>query len=164
MATSGLILFPTITSASNSELRIEGNKFHKTDIRKNFFGKQIEITGQIFDATGKNPLEGVQVEFWHLSPNSNVLGHKGNMITDENGFYQIFTDYPNREVGKHTAVHFKISKDEQSSLTELKFSDFGAHITDKHWEANNMLDNNLLFPKLEKALYKTKLNFNFTIN
>jgi protocatechuate 3,4-dioxygenase beta subunit len=164
MATVGLILFPTIASASDFGLKTENKPAHQTDIRRGLFGKQIEITGQIFDASGKNPLNEVQLEFWHLSPNTDIVGHRGSLLTDENGRYQIFTDYPNREFGKHTTIHFKISKEEQASSTELKFSDFGAHITDKHWEANSILDQDLLFSSMEKSLYRTKFNFNFTIN
>ncbi|MFH6604506.1 hypothetical protein ACEZ3G_13530 [Maribacter algicola] len=164
IASSGLMLFPSKVRPSISTMQFESGVLHVKDIRKKLFGKQIEISGQIFDDTGKNILRGVLIEFWHLSPDSKKLGHKGSLITDENGCYHILTDYPNREFGKHTTVHFKLSTGARSTLTELKFSGFGAYITDKHWESNRNLEDSLLFPKMEKLFYKTKINFNISIN
>lgn len=164
LASGGLVLIPTILSASNTEFKSVKNSSNVSDIRKKLFGKQIEIIGQIFDSSGKSTLRGATIEFWHLSPNSNEMGHNGSLLTDENGCYRIVTDYPNREFGKHTTIHYKVTKGEQSSLTELKFSDLAAHITDKHWERNHLLGEELLFPKIEISLNRTKINFNFTIN
>ncbi|MFX0557708.1 hypothetical protein ACOCEA_12985 [Maribacter sp. CXY002] len=163
IASGGLILFPTIASASNSGLRTEIGISHQTDIRRNLFGKQLEITGQIFDVTGNNTLRGVKVEFWHLSPNSEIIEYRGEMFTDINGRYLLKTDYPSRSIGKAATIHFKISKDYGQFETELKISEFGANITGEHWEANNHIGNDLLFPKMDKALYKTKINFNFSL-
>lgn len=164
MASGGLILFPTIASASNSGLGTENKLSHHTDIRKNIFGKQIEITGQIFDASGKNTLNGAQLEFWHQSPNTDIVGHRGSLITDENGRYQLKSDYPSRELGTATTVHFKVTKGGSQYVTELTVSDFDAFISSKHWEENHQLGEALLFPKREQQDLKTKVNFNISVN
>ena len=164
MASGGLILYPTISNASSSSLITKSSVSHQADIRQKLFGKQVEITGQIFDTTGKNILSGAKVEFWHLSPESYEYNHRSALVTDANGNFKILTDFPNREIGKQVTIHFKVSKDINEAVTELKISDFGAYITDKHWETNRNLADNLLFPKIEKSLYKTKINFNISIN
>ena len=164
LATSGLILFPTIASASNSNRRKANVLSHQTDIRRNLFGKQIEISGQIFDASGKNTLSGAQLEFWHLSPNSEELGYKGKLVTDENGRYHLTSDYPSQKKGTVTTVHFKVSKNEIISETELKVSEFDAFITGVHWEKNNQLKEDLLFPKHSKKDLKTEVTFNISLN
>ncbi len=109
-------------------------------------------------------MDNAKIEFWHLSPESKEYNHRSAVVTDSSGNFKILTDFPNREVGKYTTIHFKVSKDNQEFNTELKFSDFGAYITDKHWENNNRLHPELLFPRMEKSLYKTKINFNISIN
>ncbi|KAA2216530.1 peptidase associated/transthyretin-like domain-containing protein [Maribacter flavus] len=163
LASTGAMLLPT-TDLFAKESSSSYPSISTADIRTKLFGKQVEISGQVFDVSGKNPLQNAKVEFWHLSPNSKQIGHKGLLITDSEGKYLLRTDYPSREMGKHTTIHFRVSMENEELVTELKFSDFGAFITDKHWESNQELDNDLLFPQLEKSIYKTKINFNFSIN
>ena len=162
MASTGAMLLPTTDLLAKES--ISSPSISKTDIRTKLFGKQVEISGQVFDGSGKNPLQNAKIEFWHLSPNSEQIGHKGLLITDSQGKYLLKTDYPSREVGKHTTIHFRVSKENKELVTELKFSDVGAYITNKHWESHQNLEDNLLFPKLEKSFYKTKVNFNISIN
>ncbi|WP_125222665.1 peptidase associated/transthyretin-like domain-containing protein [Maribacter algicola] len=162
MASTGAVLLHTTDLFAKEPF--SSPSISKTDIRTKLFGKQVEISGRVFDGSGKNPLQNVKIEFWHLSPNSEKIGHKGSLLTDTQGRYILKSDYPSKEMGKHTTIHFRVSRENKELVTELKFSDFGAYITDKHWESHQNLEDNLLFPQLEKSLYKTKINFNISIN
>lgn len=163
LASTGAMLLPTIDLFAK-ESSSSYPSISTADIRTKLFGKQVEISGQVFDVSGKIPLQNAKVEFWHLSPNSEQIGHKGLLITDSEGKYLLRTDYPSREMGKHTTIHFRVSKENEELVTELKFSDFDVFITEKHWEAHQNLEDSLLFPKMEKLLFRTKINFNISIN
>lgn len=166
LATSGLLLLHPLKSSARrlGQSKVTAELTSECDIRKHLFGKQVEVSGQIFDAAGQKPLENVNIEFWHLSPNSKHIGHRGTLTTDSEGRYRLKTDYPSREPGKSATLHFKISKGTELASTELKISQFGADITAKHWEKNNQLADDLLFPTFEKSLFRTKVNFNISIN
>ena len=144
LASGGVVLLRPLESFANYPSVVSEDKFSpKCDIRKSFFGKQVVISGQVFDRTGKNQLKDVTIEFWHLSPNSKKINHRGKLVTGENGQYLIKSDFPSRELGKNTTMHFKLSKDEVVYETQLKFNSYSAFITDKHWEENNPIGNSI---------------------
>lgn len=162
LASTGAVLLPTTNLWAIKSFSPHSKSL--ADIRTKLFGKQVEVSGQIFDAFGKNTVNNAKIEFWHLTPNSEEYNHRSHVLTDLNGNFKILTDFPNREFGKHTTIHFRVSKDNQETHTQLKFSDVAAFITDRHWESNRNLEDHLLFPQLEKSVYKTKINFNISIN
>lgn len=162
LVSTGAMLLPTSNLWATKSISFNTKSY--ADIRTNLFGKQVEVSGQIFDAAGQKPLENVTIEFWHLSPKSKQMGHRGTLTTNTDGNYHIKTDFPSKVPGKSAILHFKISKGSESVSTELKISKFGADISGKHWEQNHQLGNDLLFPKFEKSLFRTKINFNFSFN
>ncbi|SNR39206.1 hypothetical protein SAMN04488009_1320 [Maribacter sedimenticola] len=136
----------------------------KTDLRTSFLGKEVSVSGKIYNATGKTTIPNALVEVWHLSPEKNVYKHRGKMFTNDDGAYQFITDWPNREPGKQHRIYFKVSNEGKTIFTELLFSDLGAHITDKHWEQNQQLAENILFPSFSTFLNKSTIDFNISIN
>tara|TARA_R110000764_G_scaffold175227_1_gene261552 strand:+ start:506 stop:1069 length:564 start_codon:yes stop_codon:yes gene_type:complete len=169
LAATGLMCVPT--GAIAKELGANSAPFKgytpytdiKTDLRTSFLGKEVSVSGKIYDATGKSTIPNALIEVWHLSPEKKVYKHRGKMFTDDDGRYQFITDWPNREPGKQHRIYFKVSNAGKTIFTELLFSDFGANITGEHWEANNHIGNELLFPEMEKSLFRTKINFNFSL-
>lgn len=169
LVATGLICVPT--GAIAKELGSDSAPFkgynpytdYKTDLRTSLFGKEVSVSGKIYDASGKTTIPNAFVEVWHLSPEKQVYKHRGKMFTDAEGSYQFITDWPNREQGKQRRIYFKVSNAEKTIFTELLLSDFGANITGEHWEANNHIGNELLFPKFEKSFFRTKINFNFSL-
>ncbi|MFD0760830.1 hypothetical protein ACFQZW_01915 [Lutibacter aestuarii] len=135
----------------------------KNDLRNPFLsGKQISIKGQIFDKTGTNLLPNVCIEVWHLSPNSKSYKHRAKLKTDTKGNYHFITDFPNKEYGKSSRIYFKISNSETYYFTELVINSTGAHITDKHWYDNQLLDEHL-FPITEEFENSSTITFNITL-
>lgn len=135
----------------------------KTDLRIHPLGNYVEIKGRILDKAGKNPLADAMIEVWHLSPNSDKYRHRAKFHTDANGEYQFLTDTPGREYGKYHKIYFKISQKQRFCFTEISFNRWSAHISDKHWEANQGLDPELLFPTCETILNTQKIQFNITL-
>ncbi|TDS14363.1 hypothetical protein DFQ03_2449 [Maribacter caenipelagi] len=170
LVATGLICVPT--GAIAKELGSDSAPFkgynpytdYKTDLRTSLFGKEVSVSGKIYDASGKTTIPNAFVEVWHLSPEKQVYKHRGKMYTDDDGKYQFITDWPNREPGKQHRIYFKISNDGKTIFTELLFSDFGAHITDKHWEQNQQLAENIRFPSFSTFLNKSTIDFNISIN
>lgn len=135
----------------------------KTDLRQEFIGKNVAVAGRIFNSSGKRPLVNVKVEVWHLSPQSGKYRHRAQFYTDAAGNYSFITDMPGRELGKYHKIYFKLSQGERTAFTELSFNSWGAHISDKHWEANQGLDHALLFPTSETFLDTQQIQFNITL-
>lgn len=168
--TTGLICVPT--GAIAKELGSDSAPFkgynpytdYKTDLRTSLFGKEVSVSGKIYDASGKTTIPNALVEVWHLSPEKQVYKHRGKMFTDAEGSYQFITEWPNREPGKHHRIYFKVSSVNKIIFTELLFSDYGANITDKHWEQNQQLAENIRFPSFNTFLNKSLINFNISIN
>lgn len=169
LAATGLICVPTGTIAKelgSNSVPFKGYTPYtdvKTDLRTSFLGKEVSVSGKIYDATGKSTIPNALIEVWHLSPEKKVYKHRGKMFTDDDGRYQFITDWPNREPGKQHRIYFKVSNAKKIIFTELLFNDFGAHITDKHWEQNQQLAENLRFPKFSTFLNKSTIDFNFSI-
>jgi|TARA_R110002051_G_scaffold1246_1_gene6852 protocatechuate 3,4-dioxygenase beta subunit len=170
LAATGLICVPTGVIANEIGSKSAPLKGYapytglKTDLRTSFLGKEVLVAGKIYNADGKSTIPNALIEVWHLSPEKNIYEHHGKMYTDYDGRYQFITDWPNREQGKQYRIYFKVSKNRKSVFTELIFNQSGAHISDKHWEKNQQLAENLLFPSIETFLNRSTINFNFTIN
>ena len=128
------------------------------------FGEHFEVSGKIYDASGTSPLKNCTVEVWHLSPNSKKYKHRAKFHTNELGEYQFITDKPNRHLGKNYKIYFKVSKHNSSYFTALSFNNTQAFISGKHWEKNNQLGDELLFPKKNTSLNKTTIEFNIALN
>lgn len=135
----------------------------KKDLRVNTFGKHVSVSGKIYDSKGKTPLGHTMVEVWHLSPGSAKFRHRAKLMTNEYGDYEFITDFPNREMGKHHKIYFKISKVNETYFTELSFNNFNAFISDKHWENNNQLGDKLLFPTHTTFLNRSSIKFNISL-
>ena len=136
----------------------------KTDLRTSFLGKEVSVSGKIYDATGKTTIPNALIEVWHLSPEKQVYKHRGKMFTDVDGSYQFITDWPNREPGKQHRIYFKVSNAKKAIFTELLFSDFGANVSGEHWEQHQQLAENKLFPSFNTFLNTSEISFNITIN
>lgn len=134
----------------------------KTDLRVNALGKHVAISGKIYDSKGETPLANITVEVWHLSPGSEKFRHRAKLMTNAHGDYEFITDLPNREIGKYHKIYFKVSKASKTYFTELSFNRFGAHISDKHWENNNQLEDKLLFPTYATFLNRSSIQFNIS--
>ncbi len=170
LAATGLICVPTGAIAKEFDSHSAPFKGYssftdlKTDLRTSFLGKEVSVSGKIYDVTGKTTIPNALIEVWHLSPEKKNYKHRGKMFTDDDGNYTFITDWPNRALGKQRRIYFKVSKNNNVVYTELIFNDFDAHITDKHWEQNQQLAENKRFPKFDTFLNKSTINFNFTIN
>ncbi len=170
MATAGLAYLSSATSLkafSGDDSPFKGyNPFAdaKTDLREYPFGEHLEVFGKIYDASGEKPLPNAKVEVWHLSPNSEKFRHRAKLTTNENGEYHFVTDKPNRELGKHYKVFFRVSQDGETYFTELSFNNTQAFISSKHWEKNNQLGEDRLFPTKTSFLNHSKIQFNIAIN
>ena len=170
MAAGGLALLGTtdLVHAFASETSpFEGyNPFApvKIDLREDPFGKHVQVSGKIFDQSGQRVLEDAKVEIWHLSPSSLKFRHRSTLFTNVNGNYSFITDFPNREYGKYHKIYFKVSDTGRSYFTELSFNEFGAHITDKHWEKNHQLGDDNLFPRFKTFLNQSNITFNISLN
>ena len=166
-AITGLaVLNPTLTSAFTSECPYLGyNPFAetKTDLRSGVFSSNsVAVKGTLYDKNGITPLKNATVEVWHLSPNSSKYRHRAKLKTDDEGNYQLITDFPNKEKGKSARIYFKVSSSENISFTELALTEQGAHITSEHWEKNRNLGEKL-FPQKETFLGETTIHFNFSV-
>lgn len=170
LATTGLALLSTNTFANtiiNTDAPFQGyNPYaeEKNDLRvSKLIGKHLTIKGKIFDETGTFTLPNTNIEVWHLSPNSKSFKHKAKLKTDASGAYSFITDFPNNEKGKPPRIYFKVSNKYKSYFTELIITDFDAHISAKHWEENNQLGDDKLFPIKEGKLNASTITFNISL-
>jgi hypothetical protein len=165
LLTTGLALIPSSTLTANSkECPFEGYNPYadfKSDIRKQFFGKELEVSGVLYNKDG-SPVPYAVLEIWHLSPESKKFRHRTKVRTNENGEYKLITDFPAREEAQSARVYFKISNNNKSRYSELVVSEFGGYITSTHWQENRELGDKL-FPTSDKFLNKTSINFNISI-
>ncbi|WP_147678872.1 dioxygenase family protein [Algibacter pacificus] len=170
MATTGIAL--ASTSSLLNGLTKDDSPFNgynpyteqKTDLRTSLIGKEVIVTGTLYDATGNKPVSNAKIEVWHLSPNSQKYNHRGKMYTDKNGHYKFISDWPNQEQGKQPRIYFKVSQNDTVYFTELIFNNLGAHISCKHWEKQHVLGEEKLFPTMKTSLNTSKINFNLSIN
>ncbi|MBC3758352.1 hypothetical protein H7U19_08055 [Hyunsoonleella sp. SJ7] len=171
MATTGMAIVSAssgLHALSNAESPFEGYNPYtecKTDLRTSFLTeKSISVEGTLYNSSGNLPISNAKIEVWHLSPGSTKYRHRGKMYTDSNGRYKFISDWPNREPGKLHRIYFKVSKKETEFFTELLFNNFGAHISSKHWESQNVLGETKLFPKMNTGLNTSKIEFNLSLN
>jgi protocatechuate 3,4-dioxygenase beta subunit len=169
LAATGLMCVPTGAIAKELESNSAPFKGYtpytdvKTDLRTSFLGKEVSVSGKIYDATGKSTIPNALIEVWHLSPEKKVYKHRGKMFTDDDGSYQFITDWPNREPGKQHRIYFKVSNAGKTIFTELLFSDFGANISGNHWEKNQCLTEDLRFPSYTTFLNRSSIHFNIAL-
>ena len=168
MVTTGITLLSStsmLNAFTKEESPFEGyNPYAEetTDLRiSSLFGKHLYVKGEIYDKTGTYTLSNTTIEVWHLSPESNKYKHHAKLITNNNGEYSFVTDFPNKEEGKMPRIYFKVSNNNTTYFTELLVNDFGAHITDKHWEENNQLKDNL-FPVKKGTKNNSSVIFNIS--
>lgn len=170
MAATGIALVSTpslLNALTKDESPFNGyNPFaeEKTDLRTSLIGKEMIVKGTLYDSTGNRPVSNAKVEVWHLSPESKKYNHRGKMYTDANGAYKFISDWPNREHGKQPRIYFKVSKNDTEYFTELIFNNIGAHISCKHWENQQVLGEEKLFPTMKTSFNTTEINFNLSIN
>lgn len=168
IALTGLaVLTPTLTSAfAASENPYEGyNPYAEAtcDLRTSVFNSNtITVKGTVYNRDGITPLNNTLVEVWHLSPHSSKYRHRAKFYTDDQGEYEFITDFPNKEEGKCSRIHFKLSNSALYQYTELILTSSGGHITSKHWE-NNLHLGEKLFPTQTQFLNKTIFQFNLSI-
>ena len=170
MATTGLALLATGVSAhafNSVKSPFEGYNPYapvKTDLRKNIFGKHVQVSGKIYNRDGTATLSDASVEVWHLSPNSKKFRHRAKFHTDREGAYRFITDMPEREMGKAHKIYFRISAKGKSYFTELSIGTTGAYISGEHWEKNYQLGEERLFPTHKVFLNQSNINFNISLN
>lgn len=167
LATTGVALLTTgITQAFTTASPYEGyNPYteEKNDLRfSSILGKHVTVKGKVYDKSGAIPISNTIIEVWHLSPNSKKYRHKAQLRTNEIGEYQFITDFPNNVEGKMPRIYFKISSKNDSYFTELAITDFGAHISDKHWVKNKVLGKKM-FPTHKTLFNQTHIIFNLSI-
>lgn len=134
------------------------------DLRTLFSEKTLKISGTLFTSESNlEPCANATIEVWHLSPNSKEYNHKGKFMTDENGTYTFYTDFPNRKEGFKPRVFFKVTAERKTVFTELVIDTHQTLITHKHWEQHNKLGE-YLFPIYKPSNTEGTIQFNFIIN
>ena len=170
MATTGLAFFTStdiVRAFTADESPFKGyNPFApvKNDLRVYPFGRHVKVSGKIYNDQGTKPLQNVSIEVWHLTPNSDNYKHRARLYTDESGSYSFITDLPAREMGRNYRIYFKVSDKTNCYFTELSFNNSGAYISDRHWESNNQLGEERLFPKQKVFLNQSNIAFNIALN
>jgi hypothetical protein len=140
-----------ISPASNSNLQLEG-----------LTGKEIIVKGKIYNKTGLVTRSDASLEVWYLSPETKKYKYCKNIVLNDGGEFELATDFPAKELGKLPRLHFKVATKEKSYKTELLVNDFGAYISDKHWELNKQLGDNIFPVKTDFDSY-SELQFNLSI-
>lgn len=136
----------------------------KSDLRINPYGSHLEVSGKIHDRNSSIPLNGVVIEVWHLSPDSEHFRHRARLHTDNSGNYRFFTDIPGREMGKNYKIYFKIIYRESNYFTELSFNNSSIYITGRLWQKNNLSQKEKLLPKNNSSSIKSRVSFNISLN
>lgn len=165
LAATGLSLLSANTlSAFTNECPYEGyNPYTEfsSDIRKQFFGNELEVKGILYDKD-QNPVPDAVIEVWHLSAQSGKYRHRTKIRTNRYGEYRIQTDFPGRAEAQSARVYFKIGHDNKTRYTELAVDQTGANITSSHWEENQHLKDKLL-PEANTFLNTLRITFNLSI-
>ena len=113
-ASAGVTLLSSVSlnALSNNRNLLDAQKGEissKANLRIASFGNQVvTVYGKVYRQDGVSVSSNTIVEMWHLSPNSNSLGHRAKVTTDHNGEFILVTDFPNRASGKMPAIHFKL--------------------------------------------------------
>jgi protocatechuate 3,4-dioxygenase beta subunit len=170
LAVVGTTLLTTSTTFANllkTSYTFEGYQpilEFKNDLRTFIAEKSLKVSGTLYTSeTNLQPCANALVEIWHLSPNSKEFNHKGKFITDQNGQYTFYTDFPNRKEGYKPRIFFKITNQEKTDYTELILDTNQAYISHNHWEKNQELKEDL-FPSYNLLKKQGEINFNFIIN
>lgn len=157
-ATVGISLLSS--SILNAE-SITGTNFDLSgpDLRTGLFLENyIAVSGKVYDKQSLLPKANAVLHV--LSGNSrNTIA---SINVDNEGSYRFVCDFPQKEFGKSARLYLKLSTPESFYTTELILSEFGAHITDKHWELNQTLGNRL-FPQKQSREDFSEINFNLSI-
>lgn len=148
--------------SSATTTKIFASESGKNDFRTKSFQNYIELKGRVFDETGRLPLPNTNIQIKFLSPDNKNLELIKNLTSDSRGNYSFLINMPQREYGRHHKVHFKLSDRINEYSTELSFNNFGAYISDKHWENNNQLEDKLLFPTYTTFLNQSSIQFNIS--
>lgn len=136
----------------------------KSDLRINPNSNYLEVSGKIYNRNRSIPLKGVVIEVWHLSPDSKHFKHRARLHTDDSGNYRFITDIPGREMGKNYKIYFKIIYGESTYFTELAFNNSSIYITGRLRQKNNLLQKEKLLPKNNSSFFKSRVNFNISLN
>ncbi len=132
---------------------------YKTDISSFFSaGKKVKITGQVFDLNGNKRINQT-LKIWHYTDKLMQKRKLGHLKTDNLGQYSLISDFPGNVAGKMARIYFELKGQRP---TELLISNYGAHITGKHWEKNRHLGEKL-FPTYISKDREQQINFNFSV-
>ncbi|MCB0457737.1 MAG: hypothetical protein R2776_03960 [Flavobacteriaceae bacterium] len=135
----------------------------KNDLRTAVLGKTLKVSGTLFSNEATlQPCSNALIEVWHLSSTTGDY-QRGKLITDENGRFTFWADFPHKEKGFYPRFFFKATKEEKTELTELILDSHQAHISHTHWEKNKELGEKL-FPKHSPSPLEGEIEFNFIIN
>lgn len=135
----------------------------KNDLRSMLIEKTLKVSGTLFTKeTTLEPCSNALIEVWHLSSNTGDY-QRGKLITDEDGNFTFWTDFPHKSKGLYPRIFFKATKDGKSETTELILDTHHAHISHTHWEKNKQLEDQL-FPIHKPSTTEGAIEFNFIIN
>ena len=104
------------------------------------------------------------MEFWHLSQSSPTGVYKKSVSVDESGRYEISTEMPHKKKNLPRKLYLRIKGQNTSYTTYLVITQNDVHMTDKHWESNNALSENMLYPRVKKEAGIRTINFNLSLN
>lgn len=154
---------PAFTSASKEQFNsyVPGAPFSNDLRTNNPLCPQVKVEGKI-QSNRDISMSDVQLEVWHLSPDSKQYGHRATIKVESDGSYQFLTDYPNNETGKQPCIHFRIGHSTDSYDTKLIIGKDFAFITDDHWLRNHKTVKNL-FPKKKRELNQIRIKFDLSI-
>ena len=146
---------------------ISKDEFYKPALNTNFrlgglLDKGIDVKGKIFDKTGMFMQNDASIEIWYLSPVTKKFEHIKNLRPNKFGEYGFTIDFPEKELGKLPRIHFKVASQEMSYTTELIVNDFGAYISDMHWELNKQLGDDV-FPDFSQNRNMNQVVFNLSV-
>jgi hypothetical protein len=162
MATVGFSVLPSLHLNATAQKELNSASL-KSDVGIGGLSeKKLVVKGKIYDKTGTFARSNASIEVWHLSPHTKRYEYCKNIIPNTLGEYQFTTDFPEKEFGKLPRVHFKVVTKERSYKTELIVSDFGAYISDRHWELNKQLGDSV-FPDFSQSKNISKIVFNLSV-
>lgn len=146
---------------------INKEEFYKPALNPDFrigglLDKGIVVKGKIFDKTGMLTRNDAFIEVWYLSPVTKKFEYEKIIKPNRFGEYKFIMDFPEKESGKLPRIHFRVATKKRSYKTELIVNDFGAYISDKHWELNKQLGDSVFPVKTDSGIH-SELQFNLSI-
>ncbi len=146
LATLGLTALSNVSVLANSldgslKTQLDFFKFPKTnDLRKpGLQVKSVEVIGTLYDKSELTPLPNTDIRVWHISPDSEEVGHMGQFTTDENGNYRFTTDFPGHEFGLKARIHFSVAAKGVNHLDYLILDNQQVHYDHVQWRDVNSL-------------------------